>query len=56
MEISRRSRAANSTVQGQIWPNFEPIGEFMGVHVACKNEEDPIKSEGTRVVTTLLPL
>ena len=22
----------------------------MGVHVACKNEEDPIKSEGTRVV------
>ena len=26
----------------------------MGVLVACKNEEDPIKNEGTRVVTTLL--
>ena len=25
----------------------------MGVFVACKNEEDPIKSEGPRVVTTL---
>ena len=28
----------------------------MGVHVACKNEEDTIKSEGTAVVTTFLPL
>ena len=28
----------------------------MGVNVACKNEEDPIKSEGTGVVTTFLPL
>ena len=25
----------------------------MGVLVACKNEEDPIKNEGARVVTTL---
>ena len=25
----------------------------MGVLVACKNEEDPIKIEGARVVTTL---
>ena len=37
-------------------PNFEPILEFMGVHAACKNEEDPIKSEGTGVVTTFLQL
>ena len=36
--------------------HFERIWEFMGVHVACKNEEDPIKSEGTGVVTTFLPL
>ena len=28
----------------------------MGVHLACKNEEDPIKSEGTGVVTTFLQL
>ena len=26
----------------------------MGLLVACKNEEDPIKIEGARVVTTLL--
>ena len=25
----------------------------MGFLVACKNEEDPIKEEGARVVTTL---
>ena len=25
----------------------------MGFLVACKNEEDPIKDEGARVVTTL---
>ena len=25
----------------------------MGVHVACKNEEEPIKNEGARVVTSL---
>ena len=56
MEISRRSRAANSTVQGPIWPNFKPIRESKGVHDACKNEEDPIKSEGTGVVTTFLAL
>ena len=26
----------------------------MGFLVACRNEEDPIKNEGARVVTTLL--
>ena len=25
----------------------------MGLLVACKNEEDPIKNEGARAVTTL---
>ena len=25
----------------------------MGFLIACKNEEDPIKNEGARVVTTL---
>ena len=45
--------AANSTVQGLIWSNIEPIRDFMVVFVTCKNEEDPIKNEGARVVTTL---
>ena len=43
----------NSTVQGRIWPNFRPIQDFMDVLVACKNEEDPIKNESNRVVTSL---
>ena len=43
------SRAANSTVQGPI----EPIRDFMCLLVVSKNEEDPIKNEVARVVTTL---
>ena len=40
-------------VQGLIWPNFEPFRDFLGVLITCKNEEDPIKNERTRAVTTL---
>ena len=35
---------------GRIPNTFEIL---KGVLVACKNEEDPIKNEGARVVTTL---
>ena len=38
---------------GWILLNFEPIQDIMGLLVACQNEEDPIKNEGARVVTTL---
>ena len=38
---------------GLVWPNFNPIQDFMVVHVTCKNKEDPIKHKGARVVTTL---
>ena len=48
-----RARAANSAVLGPIWPNFELVRDLMDVLVTCKNEEDPIKNEGARVVTTL---
>ena len=41
------SRAANSAVQGRIWLKFELIV----ILVTSKNEEDPIKIEGARVVT-----
>ena len=51
--FSSCSRAAFSTVQGLISPNFESIQDFMVVLVTCKNEEDPIKNVGARVVTTL---
>ena len=51
-----RSRAANSAVLGPIWPNFELIRDVMDVLVTCKYEEDPIKNEGARVLTTFSPL
>ena len=45
--------AANSAVPGPILLNFEPIRDFMVVLVSCKNEEDPFKNKGARVVTTI---
>ena len=47
----RRSRAANSEVRGGILPKFELIQAFIVVRVTCKNEEDPIKNVGARVLT-----
>ena len=37
-------------------PKFKPIQAFMVVLVTCKNEEDPIKKEGNRVLTGFSPL
>ena len=52
MLFFRRSRAAISEVSGGILPKFEVIQAF--IVVTCKNEEDPIKNEGARVLTSLL--
>ena len=46
--------AANSAVGGLIWQNVELIQDFMVVLVTYKNEDDPIKNKGTKVVTRLL--
>ena len=43
----RRSRAANSEISSGILPKFELIQAFIVVLVTCKNEEDPIKNEGS---------
>ena len=51
----RRSKAANFAVSGGIPTKFELIQALMVVFVIC-NEEDPIKIEGARVLTTFLPL
>ena len=51
-----RSRAANSSVLGPIWPNFELVRDVMDVLVTCKYEEDLIKNEGARVDTTFSQL
>ena len=51
-----------SDAQGQLTPKsavefcrkFQLIQAFIVVLVTCKNEEDPIKNEGGRVLTSLL--
>ena len=55
-DFSRQSRAANSAVLGPIRPNFELARDVMDVLVTCKYEEDLIKNEGARVLTTFSPL
>ena len=56
MGFFRRSMAANSAVLSPFWPNFELVRDDMDVLVTCKYEEDPIKNEGARVLTTFSPL
>ena len=46
----------NSVVPGRIELKFEPIQALMIVLVTCKNDEDPIKNEGDKVLTTFIPL
>ena len=46
-----------SVIRSQWWNlEFKHIQVFMHVLVTSKNEEDPIKNEGTGVVTACLPL
>ena len=46
--------AANSEVRDGILSKFKPVQAFIVDLVTCKNEEDPLENEGTRVVTTFL--
>ena len=46
--------AAYFPVHGWIRPNFKLIRDYIVVLVTYKNEEDPIKNEGARVLTGLL--
>ena len=39
-----------------ILTKFRLIQALIGLLIVCKNEEDPLKIERTRVVTTFLPL
>ena len=56
VDFCRHSRADNSGVRGGIWPKFELIQVFTYILITCKNEDDSIKNEGARVVTTFFPL
>ena len=42
-----------SAVLGPFWQNFVLVRDVMDVLATCKYEEDPMKNEGARVVTTL---
>ena len=42
-------RAANSVVDGGVWPKFKLIQALMVVLVTCKNKDDPFKNEGAGV-------
>ena len=46
----------NSVVGDGIWQKLKLIQAFMVVLVTCKNDKDPYKNEGTRVLITFLPL
>ena len=52
MDFSRRARAGYSSQWSDL---VELIQAFMNVLVSCKNEVDPNKNEGARVIT-FLPL
>ena len=54
--LPARMKKIRLTVSDGIWPKFELIQAFMVVLLTCKNEENPIKNEGARVLTTFLPL
>ena len=55
IDISDAQGQLNSVVSGWISLKLKPIHAFMRVLISCKNEEDPIKNEGARVITTFLP-
>ena len=52
----RRPKAGNSIVSRLTWFKFDLIQVFMHVLVSCTNEEDPIKNNGARVLTTFYKL
>ena len=53
IDFFNHSRAANSAVKGRIWLKFKLIQDVMVILVTSKNEEDLIKNEGARMLTTL---
>ena len=48
------SRGASSIIGDGILSKFKPIQNFIVVLLICKDEEDILKIESTRVVTTFL--
>ena len=55
-KVFRCSRAANSKVNGPIWPKFELVKDIMHVLVTCKYKKDQIKNNREKVETSFSPL
>ena len=53
MLIFQTLKGSNSAVSGGIRLKFKLIQALMVISITCKNDEDPIKNEGTRVQTRL---
>ena len=49
----QHSKASNSEVKNQIWLKFKLIRDVMPILVTCQLDEDPVKTEGAIVSTTL---
>ena len=45
-----------NSVSGGILPKFKLTQAFMAVLVTCKNEKDPNKNKGSKVLTRFSPL
>ena len=56
LDFFRRSRAADSEIGCGIPPKFKIVQAFMIVLIICKNKKDPIKNDGSRVLTRFSPL
>ena len=54
--IFRRSRAANSVVRGQIWPNFELTQALMYVIITCKYEKDQMENSRENGDNVVFPI
>ena len=48
--LKKCGRRQGQDVRRMIWSKFEHFPAFTVVLVTCKNEEDPIKNEGVRVL------
>ena len=55
IDFSDAQGAGYSAVLGRIELKFKLIQAYMIVLITCKNDEDPIKNEGDRVLTTFPP-
>ena len=58
-QVAQRATIAHLTASHQNILNSSQVKDFLNwsrpvVLVTCKNEEDPIKNEGARVITSLL--